>query len=107
MNSDWKMKSPKAKPARYSTMRSIHIVEYLAGFAFGLFIFQSLFMQSMMGGTYWENVRRTFLPELISMNFMMAGMAPVMCFLMMSRDMRAMEPSQLLFWGIMSLGVTA
>src|SRR5258707_1056225 len=83
------------------------IVEYLAGFAFGLFIFQSLFMQSMMGGTYWENVRRTFLPELISMNFMMAGMAPVMCFLMMSRDMRAMEPSQLLFWGVMSLGVMA
>src|SRR5712671_5761825 len=72
------------------------IVEYLAGFAFGLFIFQSLFMQSMMGGTYRENVRRTFLPELISMNFMMACMAPVMCFLMMSRDMRAMEPSQLL-----------
>ena len=83
------------------------IVEYLAGFAFGLFIFQSLFMQSMMGGTYWANVRRTFLPELISMNFMMAGMAPVMSFLMMSRDMRAMEPSQLLFWGVMSLGVTA
>jgi len=25
MNSDWKMKSPKAKPAAYSTMRSIHI----------------------------------------------------------------------------------
>src|SRR6266581_140163 len=64
------------------------IVEYLAGFAFGLFIFQSLFMKSMMGGTYLDNVRRTFLPELISMNFMMAGMAPVMCFLMMSRDMR-------------------
>src|SRR5882672_115254 len=83
------------------------IVEYLAGFAFGLFIFQSLFMQSMMGGTYWENVRKSFLPELISMNFMMAGMAPVMSFLMMSRDMRAMEPSQLLFWGVMSLGVTA
>src|SRR5437667_1394035 len=83
------------------------IVEYLAGFAFGLFIFQSLFMQSMMGGTYWENVRRTFLPELISMNFMMAGMAPVICFLMIIRDMRAMEPSQLLFWGVMSLGVMA
>jgi hypothetical protein len=31
------------------------IVEYVAGFAFGLFIFQSLFMQFMMGGTYWEN----------------------------------------------------
>lgn len=83
------------------------IVEYLAGFAFGLFIFQSLFMKSMMGGTYWENVRRSFLPEFISMNFMMAGMAPVMSFLMMGRDMRAMEPTQLLFWGVMSLGVIA
>ena len=83
------------------------IVEYVTGFAFGLFIFQSLFMKSMMGGTYWQNVRNTFLPELISMNFMMAGMAPVMSFLMMGRDMRAMEPTELLFWGVMSLGVIA
>ncbi|MBZ9867711.1 DUF4396 domain-containing protein [Mesorhizobium sp. CA15] len=83
------------------------IVEYLAGFAFGLFIFQSLFMKSMMGGSYWENVKKSFLPEFISMNFMMAGMAPVMSFLMMGRDMRAMEPTELLFWGVMSLGVIA
>ncbi|TIS44653.1 DUF4396 domain-containing protein [Mesorhizobium sp.] len=83
------------------------IVEYLAGFAFGLFIFQSLFMKSMMGGTYWENVRKSFLPEFISMNFMMAGMAPLMSFLMMGRDMRAMEPTELLFWGVMSIGVIA
>jgi hypothetical protein len=83
------------------------IVEYATGFAFGLFIFQSLFMKSMMGGTYWQNVRNTFLPEFISMNFMMAGMAPVMSFLMMGRDMRAMEPTELLFWGVMSLGVIA
>ena len=39
------------------------IVEYVAGFAFGLFIFQSLFMQRIMGGTYLENVRRSFLPS--------------------------------------------
>jgi len=83
------------------------IVEYLAGFSFGLFIFQSLFMKSMMGGTYWENVRKSFLPEFISMNFMMAAMAPVMSFLMMGRDMRAMEPAQFIFWGVMSLGVAA
>src|SRR6266849_6275969 len=83
------------------------IVEYIAGFAFGLFIFQSLFMKSMMGGTYWQNVRKSFMPEFISMNFMMAGMAPVMSFLMMGRDMRAMEPTELLFWGVMSLGVIA
>ncbi|RWM78659.1 MAG: DUF4396 domain-containing protein [Mesorhizobium sp.] len=81
------------------------IVEYVAGFAFGLFIFQSLFMKSMMGGTYWENVRKSFMPEFTSMNFMMAGMAPVMSFLMMGSDMRAMEPAELLFWGVMSFGV--
>jgi FtsP/CotA-like multicopper oxidase with cupredoxin domain len=83
------------------------IIEYLAGFAFGLFIFQSLFMKSVMGGTYLDNVRKSFLPELISMNFMMAGMAPVMSFLMMGRDMRAMVPTELLFWGVMSVGVIA
>jgi len=83
------------------------IVEYIFGFAFGLFIFQALFMKSMMGGTYWENVRRSFVPELISMNFMMAGMAPVMSFLMIGRDMRAMVPTELIFWGVMSVGVIA
>jgi uncharacterized membrane protein YidH (DUF202 family) len=81
------------------------IVEYITGFGFGLFIFQSLFMKNMMGGTYWENVRRTFLPEFISMNAMMAGMGSLMSFLMMGRDMRAMDPLELLFWGVMSLGV--
>src|SRR2546426_9928058 len=88
-------------------MRIDLIVEYLAGFASGLFIFQSLFMKEMMGGSYLENVRKTFLPEFISMNAMMAGMAPVMSFLMMGRDMRAMVPTELLFWGVMSLGVIA
>ena len=81
------------------------IVEYVAGFSFGLFIFQSLFMKKMMGGTYWENVRKSFMPEFISMNAMMAGMAPTMSFLMMGRDMRAMDPLELVFWGVMSLGV--
>jgi FtsP/CotA-like multicopper oxidase with cupredoxin domain len=81
------------------------IVEYLSGFACGLFVFQALFMKGMMGGTYLENVRRSFVPEFISMNFMMAGMAPTMSLLMMGRDMRAMDPLQLLFWGVMSLGV--
>lgn len=81
------------------------IVEYVAGFSFGLFIFQSLFMKRMMGGTYWENVKMSFMPEFISMNAMMAGMAPTMSLLMMGRDMRAMDPLELIFWGVMSLGV--
>lgn len=83
------------------------IVEYVAGFAFGLFIFQALFMKTVMGGSYWENVRRTFVPEWLSMNLMMAGMIPVMVFLMMSRDMRAMQPEEPLFWVVMSLGIIA
>ena len=83
------------------------IIEYSAGFLFGLLIFQALFMRKTMGGTYSENVRRSFLPELISMNCMMGGMAPVMVFLMMGRDMRAMWPGEPLFWVVMSLGVIA
>ncbi|MFA5955991.1 DUF4396 domain-containing protein [Hyphomicrobium sp.] len=83
------------------------IVEYTAGFLFGLLIFQALFMRKIMGGSYVENVRRSFLPELISMNCMMAGMAPVMIYLMMGRDMRAMLPGEPLFWVVMSLGITA
>lgn len=82
------------------------VVEYIAGFSFGLLVFQAFFMKKMMGGTYLDNVRKTFLPEFISMNAMMGGMAPVMSLLMMGRDMRAMEPSELLFWGVMSVGVT-
>jgi hypothetical protein len=81
------------------------IVEYMAGFAFGLLIFQSLFMRDMMGGSYVAAVRSTVLPEWLSMNFMMAGMFPTMALLMMGRDMRAMEPTELVFWGTMSVGV--
>ncbi len=81
------------------------IVEYAAGFAFGLFIFQSLFMKDMAGGSYLGAVRNSFMPEWLSMNMMAAGMFPVMIFLMMGRDMRAMEPTEPLFWAVMSLGV--
>ena len=81
------------------------IVEYVAGFAFGLLIFQSLFMKDMMGGSYLKAVRHSLYPEWVSMNFMMAGMFPVMVLLMMGRDMRAMEPTQLVFWGAMSAAV--
>jgi hypothetical protein len=81
------------------------ITEYVFGFAFGLFIFQALFMKDMFGGSYWTAVRRSFLPEWLSMNMVMAGMIPAMVMLMMGRDMRAMEPSHLLYWGAMSFAV--
>lgn len=78
------------------------ILEYIAGFAFGLLIFQSLFMKDMLGGSYAEAVRKTWYPEWMSMNFVMAGMIPVMIILM-TKDMRNMEVGSLRFWGIMSL----
>lgn len=83
------------------------IIEYVFGLVFGLLVFQALFMKNMMGGSYIQNVRRSFIPEWLSMNCMMAGMAPVMIFLMMGRDMRAMWPAEPLFWFVMSLGVIA
>jgi len=82
-------------------------VEYAAGFACGLFVFQALFMKDMLGGSYRTAVRRSFVPEWFSMNMMMAGMILVMVPQMMGRDMRAMDPGQLLYWGTMSFGVIA
>ncbi|MCB2410940.1 DUF4396 domain-containing protein [Hymenobacter lucidus] len=76
-------------------------IEYAAGFVFGLFIFQALFMKDMMGLSYGEALRQSFLPEWISMNAMMAGMLPTMVVLM-TRDMRAMEATSLWFWAAMS-----
>ncbi len=81
------------------------IAEYIFGFAFGLLVFQALFMRSMLGGSYLAALRKSFLPEWLSMNAMMAGMFPTMVVLMMGRDMRAMEPTELVFWGAMSAAV--
>lgn len=80
------------------------IAEYVFGFSFGLLVFQALFMKDMMGGSYSSALKRSFLPEWLSMNCVMAGMIPVMVILM-SRDPAAMETSSLRFWGIMSLAI--
>ena len=39
------------------------IVEYLVGFTFGLFIFQSLFMKNMVGDSYLEIMVTGVLPN--------------------------------------------
>ena len=82
------------------------VSEYVFGFLFGLLIFQALFMRGMLGGSYLTAVRRSLLPEWLSMNGVMAGMVPVMAVLM-SRDMRAMEASSARFWGVMSIASLA
>ena len=78
------------------------IGEYLFGFAFGLFIFQALFMRDMAGGSYAKALRASFVPEWLSMNAVMAGMLPVMVILM-TREMDAMHATSLRFWGVMSV----
>jgi manganese oxidase len=80
------------------------IVEYVAGFAFGWFIFQALFMKSMYN-SYGQALRHSFIPEWLSMNMMMTGMILVMVPSMMGRDMRAMDPAEILYWGVMSAGI--
>ena len=81
------------------------LAEYVFGFGFGLFIFQALFMKDMFGGSYRTAVRRSFMPEWLSMNTMMTGMFPTMVYFMMGSDMRAMDPRELIYWGIMSLAI--
>ena len=78
------------------------MIEYVAGFAVGLLVFQALCMKPSGHGSYWQTVRGTFLPETISMNALMAGMIPVMVILM-SRNKSAMNPGSIHFWGTMSL----
>lgn len=78
------------------------ITEYVFGFAFGLFIFQALFMRDMAGGSYKGALRASFIPEWLSMNAVMAGMIPTMVVLM-SRDMASMHATSLRFWAVMQL----
>ncbi|MCG6940214.1 MAG: DUF4396 domain-containing protein [Thiohalocapsa sp.] len=57
------------------------LIEYGAGFFFGLFIFQALMMVRMYQGNYLRAVRKTFFAETLSMNLVMTGMIPVMLWL--------------------------
>jgi len=82
------------------------IVEYVAGFAFGLLIFQALFMKGMFGGSYAEALRRSFFPEWLSMNGVMAGMVAIMVPLM-ALDPSPKEATSIHFWGVMALAVLA
>jgi hypothetical protein len=81
------------------------LCEYALGFLFGWTVFQALFMQTMYG-TYGRSLARTFLPELLSMNTVMAGMTAVMV-PWMTHEMEAMRPSRPEFWFVMSIALCA
>lgn len=76
------------------------VIEYLSAFVVGLFLFQAMFMKSMLGG-YWPAVRKTFFAETVSMNMVMFGMIPAMAVLMHAIP-GGHDPWKLEFWGIMS-----
>ncbi len=87
----------------YSIAMALEVtIEYLAGFLFGLLIFQALFMKGIMGGNYITAVKSTFYPEWLSMNMIMTGMIPVMV-IWTAIEPLAANPGSLHFWGKMSL----
>jgi hypothetical protein len=80
------------------------IVEYILGFAFGWTIFQALFMRDSAGGSYRAALANTFIPELLSMNFLMAGMVPTVMALRRVVP-SANDPTTPNFWFVMSMGL--
>lgn len=79
-------------------------LEYLLGFAFGWMIFQALFMRGEAGGSYKAALTHTFIPELLSMNCLMAGMVPTMM-VSMAYIPGAHEPTGPIFWFVMSMAL--
>ncbi len=79
-------------------------LEYVLGFGFGWTIFQALFMRDMAGGSYRRSLESTFIPELLSMNCLMAGMVPVST-LAWRAVPDAHDPSHGLFWFRMSIAL--
>jgi hypothetical protein len=79
-------------------------LEYLLGFLFGWGIFQALFMHDMAGGSYRRSLAMTFLPELLSMNCLMAAMVPISTVAKVNVS-GADSPLSPAFWFIMSMAL--
>src|SRR6202023_1600206 len=80
------------------------LLEYVLGFLFGWGIFQALFMRAVIGGSYALSLRSTFIPELTSMNCLMAGMM-VVTMIGKTNVPGGTNPSSPAFWFIMSMGL--
>jgi Domain of unknown function (DUF4396) len=80
------------------------VLEYVLGFGFGWTIFQALFMRDMSGGSYRRALADTFVSELLSMNFLMAGMVPTVMTLRRHIP-SAVDPASPSFWFVMSMGL--
>jgi hypothetical protein len=78
-------------------------LEYVLGFLFGWTIFQALFMRAM-AGSYARSLKNTFIPEFLSMNFLMTGMVPVAA---LGRKLigAPLSPLAPAFWFVMSMAL--
>jgi hypothetical protein len=81
-------------------------LEYVLGFGLGWTIFQALFMRGTAGGSYTRALSQTFIPEFLSMNVLMAGMVPVMSW-MMANVPGSESPLGAAFWFVMSISLLA
>ena len=79
-------------------------LEYLLGFGFGWTIFQALFMRESSGGSFYKALKNTFIPELVSMNYLMAAMV-VVTSIGMSLVPESRSPLTMEFWFIMSMAL--
>lgn len=79
-------------------------LEYALGFGFGWVFFQAFAMRDMAGGSYVESLKMTFLPELLSMNLLMAGMQLTSRFSMVNVN-GGDDPARPEFWFIMSMAL--
>ena len=79
-------------------------LEYVLGFGFGWTIFQALFMKDTAGGSYGKALYNTFIPELVSMNCLMAAMVPVSA-IAKANVPGSESPLSPAFWFIMSMAL--
>jgi hypothetical protein len=82
------------------------VLEYVLGFGFGWMVFQALFMRDMVGGSYRRSLTSTFIPELLSMNLLMAGMVPTVTILR-ALIAEPVDPTTAAFWFVMSMALLA
>lgn len=79
------------------------ILEYFLGFGFGWSIFQALAMKNMLG-SYSAALKKTFYPEFVSMNMLVAVMFPWLM-IVQKYIPEADEPTSIRFWFIVSFAV--
>ncbi len=79
-------------------------LEYFLGFGLGWTIFQALFMKASEGGTFGKALKNTFIPELVSMNYLMAAMMVVNT-IGRTRIAGSDNPLNPEFWFLMSMAL--